>query len=115
MPLLTSKALATLIASAADDIKAIDLVVLNLSKLSSFTDYFVICSGKSDRQVRAIADNILDETKLKNKMPIGIEGYQRGLWILLDFGEVVAHIFYHEVRDYYNLEKLWGDAKRVKL
>lgn len=109
---MTPKSFAILIAEAAEEIKAVNLVVLNLSKLSSFTDYFVICSGNSDRQVRAIADNILKEAKLKNKMPLGIEGYQRGLWVLVDFGEVVAHIFYHESREYYGLEKFWGDAKQ---
>ena len=110
---MTPKKLAQLIHNAAEDVKAIDLVVLNLSKLSSFTDYFVICSGKSDRQVRAIADNILKTARSKGKMPLGMEGYQRGLWVLVDFGEVVAHIFYHESREYYGLEKFWGDAKRI--
>ena len=112
---MTPKALATLIAKAAKDIKAIDLTILNLSKLSGFTDYFVICSGKSDTQVRAIADSILKKTKLKDKSPIGVEGYQRGLWVLVDFGAVVAHIFYNDVREYYGLEKFWGDAKRVSV
>lgn len=100
-----------MIAEAASDIKAIDLLVLNLTKLVSFTDYFVICSGKSDTQVRAIADNILKKTKGNNRTPLGMEGYSTGLWILLDFGEVVAHIFYHEMREYYSLEKLWSDAE----
>lgn len=108
--ILTPKKLAALIREAAQDTKAVDLAVLNLAKLTSFTDYFVICSGRSDTQVRAIADNILKKLKTENRHPLGVEGYERGLWVLLDFGEVVAHIFYHEVRDYYHLEKLWADA-----
>lgn len=107
--------LVKLITKAARDVKAIDLVVLNLQKLALFTDYFVICSGKSDRQVRAIADNIVKTMNGKSKKPIGIEGYSEGLWVLIDCGDVVAHVFYQEVRDYYGLEKLWGDAKRIRM
>lgn len=110
---MTPKKLARLIAEAAEDVKAIDLVLLHLTKLTSFTDYFVICSGRSDTQVRAIADNILKKLKNQNHIPLGMEGYNQGLWVLIDFGDVVAHIFYHEVRDYYNLEKLWSDAKHL--
>ncbi|OHB93723.1 MAG: ribosome silencing factor, partial [Planctomycetes bacterium RIFCSPHIGHO2_12_39_6] len=107
---MTPKVLAKLVANAAEDIQAIDLVVLDLTKLTSFTDYFVICSGKSDTQVRAIATSIVEKAKSKNREPLGLEGYNQGLWVLVDFGDVVAHIFYQEIRDYYNLEKLWGDA-----
>lgn len=112
---LTNPSLLKLIAKAARDVQAIDLVVLNLVSLTSFTDYFVICSGRSDTQVRAIADNIQKKLKEQNRLPLGVEGYPQGHWILLDFGEVVAHIFYHEVRGYYSLEKLWSDAKEVKV
>lgn len=111
---LTPKQLAVLIAKAAEDIKAVDLVLLKLAPLTSFTDYFVICSGRSDTQVRSIADNILKKLKSQNRPPLSLEGYNQGLWILLDYGDVVAHVFYHEMRDYYNLEKLWSDAKRLR-
>lgn len=109
---LTSRSLARLIAQAAYDVKAEEIAVLDLRKISSFTDYFVIASGRSDRQVQAIADRI--EENLKKRRPISIEGYPKGHWILIDYGEVVAHIFYQELRNFYALEKLWGDAVRVK-
>jgi len=107
---MTPKQLATLIGKAAEDVQAVDLLVLDLTRLTSFTDYFVICSGKSDTQVRAIADSVQKKLKLKDRNPLGIEGYNQGLWVLLDYGDVVAHIFYREVREHYNLEKLWADA-----
>lgn len=107
---MTPKKLAALIVKAAQDTKAVDLVLLDLAGLTSFTDYFVVCSGRSDTQVRAIADNIQKSLKAKSRRPLHIEGYERGLWVLVDFGDVVAHVFYHEMRDYYNLEKLWSDA-----
>lgn len=90
-----------------------NLEVLDLRRLSSFTDYFVIVSGRSDRQVQAICDRIEENLKKKDRKPLGIEGYPQGHWVLMDYGEVVAHIFYEEVRPLYALEKLWGDAPRV--
>lgn len=102
-------------AQAAHDIKAEDVVVLDLRKLATFSDYFVIASGRSDRQVQAISDNIQDELKKKGLNPISIEGYQTGHWVLIDYANVVAHIFYQETREFYALDKLWGDAPRVKL
>ena len=110
----TSREIAKLVAEAADDVRAENLLVLDLRKLSTFTDYFIIASGRSDRQVQAISDRI-EETLKKNKHPvIGIEGYEKGHWVLVDAGEVVAHIFYEEVRNFYALEKLWGEAPEVR-
>lgn len=111
---MTPKALAKLIAKTADNVQAADLVVLDLTKLTSFTDYFVICSGRSDRQVQAIADSILKKLKEKNRNAIGVEGVRGGGWVLLDFGDVVTHIFYEEMRAFYNLDHLWLDAKHVE-
>ena len=111
---LTARMLARLIAQSAYDVKAEAVVCLDLRKLSSFTDYFVIATGRSDRQVQAIADRIEENAAKKHQKPIGVEGYQKGHWILLDFGDVVAHIFYEEARAFYALEKLWGDAARCK-
>ena len=111
---LPSRDLARLIAQAALDLKATGLEVLDLRALSSFTSYFVLANGRSDRQVQAICDRIVENLKKKKKSPIGIEGYAQGHWVLIDFGDVVAHIFYEEVRNFYALEKLWGDAPRVK-
>jgi len=110
---LTPKQLAALVAGAADDIQAIDLITLDLVPLTSFTSYFVICSGRSDTQVRAIADSIIKKCKEKNCQPLGIEGHQQGGWVLVDFGDVVAHVFHTQVREHYNLEKLWSDARQT--
>ncbi len=110
----TSKDITKLIAQASYDTKAESLTVLDLSKLETFADFFVVASGTSDRQVQAIADNIQTILKENNIRPIGVEGYQKGHWILLDYGSVVAHIFYEESRLFYGLEKLWGDAPRVR-
>lgn len=111
---LTSRDLAKTVAQAALDIKADDLVVLDLRRISSFTDFFVIASGRSDRQVQAISDHIKEEVEKKRALLLGVEGYLQGHWILMDYGSVVAHIFYEETRPFYSLEKLWGEAPRVK-
>lgn len=112
---MNSKQLAKVIAGVADDKKAQDIVVLDLKNLSAFTDYFVICSGSSDRQVKTIAGAIEGELKKKDVRVLGVEGYQTGHWVLVDFGDVVAHVFYHDERHYYQLEKLWDDAPRMKI
>lgn len=111
---MNSKQLAQAIAKIADDKKALDIVVLDLKKLSAFTDYFVICSGASDRQVKTIAGAIEGELKKKDVRVLGVEGYQTGHWVLVDFGDVVAHVFYDDERQYYQLEKLWADAPRLR-
>ncbi len=112
---LSSEELAREVFHAAQDVKAEDITVLDLQGLANFTDFFVIANGRSDRQVQAIADRIQErlrehETKLK---PIGVEGYDTGHWILIDFGGVIAHVFYGEVREFYELEKLWSDAPQL--
>ncbi|MBI4196851.1 MAG: ribosome silencing factor [Deltaproteobacteria bacterium] len=105
-----SRETAKWIAQAASDVHAIDLKVLDLRELTALTDYFVIASGRSDRQVQAICQRIEETMKHRHRHPIGIEGYTKGHWILIDYGEVVAHVFYEEVRNFYALEKLWSDA-----
>jgi len=111
---MTTRTLAKRIAEIASEKKAVDILVLDLRKLTSFTDFFVICSGTSDRQVQAIARAIHDSLKHDHKvMPLGEEGMDSGHWALLDYGDVVTHVFYHEDRDHYQLEKLWFDAPRV--
>jgi len=107
--------MAEAMAKAAREKKAIDLVVLDLRELSSFTDFFIVCSGASDRQVQAIAYSVEESLKKKKISPIGIEGYETGHWILMDYGDVVAHVFYKPDREYYQLEKLWADAPRLTL
>ncbi|MFN8542598.1 MAG: ribosome silencing factor [Candidatus Binatia bacterium] len=100
---------------AALDRKAYDLVVLETGRISSVADYFVICSGRSDTQVQAIADGIEDHLRKEGVRPLAVEGRQRGQWVLLDFGDVVVHVFYVPVREFYDLERLWARAPRVEL
>ena len=107
------KKIAELIRSLAEDKKAEDIIVLDIAKLTSVAHFFVITHGNSDRHVRAIAENIMDEMK-KRKMPaLHVEGLQDSKWVLLDFGSVFAHVFYRETREFYSLERLWGEAKRI--
>jgi ribosome-associated protein len=93
--------------------KAFDLTVLDIREISSFADYFIICSGNSNRQVQAIATSIELDLKKKGIYPLGIEGFNEGTWILLDYDEVIIHVFYHPVRAFYELERLWVDAPKV--
>jgi ribosome-associated protein len=111
----SSKEKAFLCARAALEHRAIDLVILEVKNLSSFTDYFVIFSGSSDRQVQAIASHIEEELGKEGVYPLGIEGKREGHWVLLDYGDVIIHIFYHPIREFYDLERLWADAPRVEL
>ena len=97
-------------ASAALERKAGNLVILKVRELSSFTDYFVICSGTSDRQVRSIADHVEERLKKEGILPLGVEGRQGGNWILMDYGEVVLHIFFEATREFYDIERLWAEA-----
>jgi ribosome-associated protein len=99
--------------AAAEDRKAIDLKVLHLEKISDFTDYFVICSGGSERQVQAIADAVQERLRLGQVRPLHVEGATRGQWVLLDYGDLVVHVFQEEPRRFYALERLWGDAPDV--
>ena len=111
MAAIAPKTLAKKIIRLIWDKKAEEIALLNLKKLSSFTDYFVICSVGSDVQARVVADAVLDG--LKNRRAVfHIEGYEVGRWILIDCYNVVLHIFRPEVREYYGLERLWGDAAR---
>jgi ribosome-associated protein len=92
------------------DRKAKDLVVLKVKDSSSFTDFFVICSGTSDRQVKAIADHVAEKLKKAGILPLGIEGGNAGNWILMDYGDVIIHVFYEPTRDFYDIERLWSDV-----
>jgi ribosome-associated protein len=98
---------------AAEDKKAADLVVLDLRKAIAFTDFFVICSGNNARQIRAIADAVLEALDEGGTKPAHIEGYDRSEWVLLDCFDFVVHIFAPETRLFYGLERLWGSAERV--
>jgi len=94
--------------------KALGLVVLDVRELTSVADAFIICSGRSNRQVTAIAEFIIIELKKAGIKPLSVEGKKEGLWVLLDYGHVIIHVFYESVRNFYDLEGLWMDAKRIK-
>jgi ribosome-associated protein len=102
-------------ARAAIDKKAEHLKILDLSGISGFTDFFVICSGMSDRQVQAIADSVEAAMLSQDRELLSMEGYSDGRWVLMDFGDVVIHIFLDALREYYDLENLWADAPRIKV
>ena len=110
-----SLAKAFLAVQAAANKKAEVMKILDLREISSFTDYFVICSGHSDRQVQAIADSIVIQLKEDGFMPISVEGYREGRWVVVDFGDVVIHVFHDAIRDYYDIEQLWHDARKVPI
>jgi ribosome-associated protein len=110
-----SKTKSLLCLEAAIEKKAQDPVLLELKEITSFTDYFLLCSGKSDRQVQAIAQAIEEALKKKGARPLGMEGVEEGKWALLDYGDVVVHIFLEPVRKFYDLEGLWIDAPRIEL
>jgi ribosome-associated protein len=112
---LTLEEKTQLCAVTADSKKAEDIVVLNIQPLSSVADYFLICSGMSDRQVKAIADAIAEELAKNGERPLAIEGYQEGSWILIDCVDLVIHIFDDETRHFYDLERLWRRAERVEV
>ena len=112
---LSGRELVTICSRVALDTKAEDLVVLDVHGLSSFTDYFVIMSGRSSRHVQGLAEAIEEELRSKRVSSKHSEGLEEGLWVLLDFGDLVAHIFYRDNRDFYDLEGLWHDAPRVDL
>jgi ribosome-associated protein len=109
-----ARAFALAAAKIAAERHCSDIVVLDLKGKSPATDYFVIATGTSDRQMRSVADEVCEAAKEQGQQRFGRAGYGQARWILLDFIDVVIHIFDNEYRDYYDLELLWGDAKRLK-
>lgn len=107
---METKDIAQKIAAAANDKKAKDILLLNMEGLSPVTDFYVICSAGNSTLVKAIADNIEDKLAEAGVHPTYKEGYADARWVLLDYGDVVAHVFLEEERDFYNLEQLWADA-----
>ncbi|MDD5328260.1 MAG: ribosome silencing factor [Phycisphaerae bacterium] len=110
-----AKSFALAAAKVAEDRHCTDIVVLDLKGKSPATDYFVIATGTSDRQGRSVADEICEKARELGHQRFGSAGYEQGRWVLLDFVDVVIHIFNAEYRDYYALELLWGDARKLKL
>lgn len=111
----TAVQLARAAAAAAGNKKARDVVILDMTDLSPVTDYFVICSGNTTTQVKAIADGVEDTLAERGILPLHKEGYRAAHWVLLDYGEFVVHIFTTEDRQFYNLEQLWGEAKTERM
>jgi len=101
--------------AAAEDKKAVDLVVLDLRKAAGFTDFFVMASGTNTRQVRAIADGVMEALAQEGVKPAHVEGYDRSEWILLDYFDFIVHVFAPETRAFYGLERLWGNADRIEV
>ena len=101
--------------AAAEDKKALDLVLLGLRKAAGFADYFLICTGGNARQIRAIADGIMEALAEDGARPAHVEGYERSEWVLLDYFDFIVHIFAPETRLFYGLERLWGNAEKVEL
>ncbi|RAS83045.1 ribosome silencing factor [Priestia endophytica] len=107
--------LLSLVAKAADDKRAEDVIALDMKGISLVADYFMICHGNSDRQVQAIAREIKEQANEHGIEVKRLEGFNEARWILIDLGDVVAHVFHKDERGYYNLERLWGDAPLVSL
>ena len=113
---LTPEELAAAVVQYADDRKAVDIVQLDLRGIIGYTDYFVICSGRSDRQTKAIHDAIHEGMKSAyRRLPRRVEGLTGARWILMDYLDVVVHVFTPETREYYRLEQLWGEAPALRV
>lgn len=113
---INSEELARLCAEIAADKKAEDIVIIDLRKLSTFTDFYVICTGSSEPQLKAIANEVSDRLKKDhNERPLGVDGFPLSQWVVADYGSVVMHIFHTSKRDVYRLEELWNDAPRLKV
>lgn len=107
------KRIAQNVKHACEDKKALDVIILDVRKLANFTRYFVIASGTSDRHVQGVSRHVTETLRKKGVREWHVEGEREGRWVLVDYGDVIVHIFHHEVRRFYALERLWGDASSV--
>lgn len=112
---MDSEKLAVHMAEVADNKRAQDIVVLNMQGISVMADFFLICQGNSERQVEAIARDLKEEASKEEIVVKRMEGLDKARWILIDMGDVIVHVFHREEREYYKLEKLWGDAPRIEV
>lgn len=103
------------VVEAARSLKAEDSVALNVRALVSYTDTLVVTTGRSDRHARSISDAVMAAFSRQGEKPLGIEGYDEGRWILVDFGDLILHVFLSEVRGHYDLERLWSDAPKMEI
>ncbi len=110
---LSPQAIVNIAVKAAEDKKAEDITVLDIREVSIIADYFIICSGRSRTQVQAIVENIIEEVEKEGVSALRREGFREGGWVLVDYGDVVVHVFQETERQFYNLERLWGDAQVV--
>lgn len=101
------------IVQACEDVKGQEVVVLDVASISDIADYFIVASGRSDRQVQGITNRVIEELAKQGVRPLSVEGYEDGQWVLIDCGEVVAHVFYEPVRELYDLESLWMRARKL--
>jgi len=112
---LTGKEVALALATAMNDKKGEEVRVLDLHGVCGFADYFVLATGGSDRHVRALADAVLDAASRSGTKALGVEGKAVGRWVLVDLGDVVVHVFSEDAREYFGLERLWGDAQELEV
>ena len=105
--------LTRLLTDTMEELKAQDVQTLDVRTLTTMTDYMIIASGGSDRQVKAIADKVIEAARAKKIRPQGVEGRQQAEWILIDFGDVIAHVMHPDTREYYQLEKLWNTSSQA--
>lgn len=110
---LSPQAIVNIAVQAAEDKKAENIIVLDISGVSIIADYFIVCSGRSRTQVQAIVENIREELEKEGVRALRREGFREGGWVLIDYGDVVVHVFQEADRQFYNLERLWGDAQVV--
>jgi ribosome-associated protein len=111
---ITPRQLALLAAETCDEKKAKDIVVLDVRKITTISDYFIVCSTSNERQARAIAESMRMKLKEMGRREMGVEGIEDGRWVLQDFGDIVLHIFHESQREFYDIEGLWADAKQVR-
>ena len=111
---MQSSTLLKLVLHVLEEMKALEVVTLDVSRLTDITDTMVICSGTSSRQTKSIADRLTMESKREGLKPLGVEGLETGDWILVDLGDVLVHIMLPEAREFYSLEKLWSSAKQLR-
>ncbi len=112
---MTAEELTQVVIHALEDVKAVDIRVLDVRGMTGITDVMVIASGNSDRQIRALANSVIVKAKESGVRPIGVEGEREGQWALVDLGDVVVHIMLPETREFYGLERLWGGEDEVKV